>query len=215
MLRIGAMKTMETQPHSKPLDLGGVKIYPAFVGAMSQTEIIDDLRQIICDAPLFSPQTPYGKPMSVGMTSSGKYGWYSDQRGYRYVDHHPFGNPWPKIPDSILKIWAALGDPRKEPDCCLINFYGETAKMGLHQDKDEKDFSVPVVSVSLGDDGLFRVGGTSRGGQTRSAWLKSGDVAVLGGEGRMIHHGVDKIRFRSSGLLKHGGRINLTLRVVD
>jgi len=206
---------METPQSPNPLDLGGVKIYPGFVEAMSQAAIIDDLRRIIREVPLFSPQTPHGKPMSVGMTSAGRYGWYADKRGYRYVDRHPSGKLWPTIPVSILKIWAKLGDPRRIPDCCLINYYGETAKLGMHQDKDEKDFSFPVVSVSLGDDGLFRVGGTIRGGATRSVWLKSGDVVVLGGDARLANHGVDKIRFKSSALLKNGGRINLTLRVVD
>ncbi|MCB1343014.1 MAG: alpha-ketoglutarate-dependent dioxygenase AlkB, partial [Pseudooceanicola sp.] len=83
-----------------------------------------------------------------------------------------------------------------------------------HQDRDEADFRWPVVSVSLGDDGLFRVGGTQRGEPTRSVWLKSGDIAVLGGDARLAYHGVDRIRFGSSDLLPKGGRINLTLRVV-
>jgi alkylated DNA repair protein (DNA oxidative demethylase) len=87
--------------------------------------------------------------------------------------------------------------------------------MGLHQDNDEQDFSFPVVSVSLGDEGLFRVGGTDRKGSTESIWLSSGDVCVMGGGARLAYHGIDKIRFASSSLLKNGGRINLTLRVVD
>lgn len=87
--------------------------------------------------------------------------------------------------------------------------------MGLHQDKDEGDFAWPVVSVSLGDDGLFRMGGVERGGSTESVWLQSGDVVVMGGDARLAYHGVDKIRFGSSRLLPDSGRINITLRVVE
>ena len=101
------------------------------------------------------------------------------------------------------------------PDCCLINFDGEGTRMGLHQDRDEQDFSQPVLSISLGDEALFRMGNVERGGATRSVWLRSGDVVVMGGEARLRHHGIDRIRFGSSPLLPNGGRINLTLRVVD
>lgn len=123
--------------------------------------------------------------------------------------------PWPPIPERILTMWRTLVSETQMPDCCLVNFYGEGARMGLHQDKDEKDFSWPVLSVSLGDEGLFRVGGTTRGGPTSSVWLTSGDVIRMGGDARLAFHGVDKIRFGSSRLLPRGGRINLTLRVVE
>ena len=165
-------------------------------------------------APPYAPETPYGKPMSVRMTSAGRFGWYSDRTGYRYVDRHPSGVPWPPIPEPVLAIWHRVTGLDRQPECCLVNFYGEGARMGLHQDRDEADFRWPVVSVSLGDDGLFRVGGTQRGEPTRSVWLKSGDIAVLGGDARLAYHGVDRIRFGSSDLLPKGGRINLTLRVV-
>ena len=126
----------------------------------------------------------------------------------------PRGRPWPAIPAEVLAIWRDLTGLDREPDCCLLNYYGEGAKMGLHQDKDEADFSFPVVSISLGDDGLFRIGNRTRGGKTESVWLSSGDVVVMGGEARLTYHGVDRIRFKSSRLLPKGGRINLTLRVV-
>ena len=87
--------------------------------------------------------------------------------------------------------------------------------MGLHQDRDEADFAWPVLSVSLGDDGLFRMGNEIRGGKTDSVWLASGDVVVMGGEARLKYHGIDRIRPNSSTLLEKGGRLNLTLRVVD
>lgn len=203
-------------PSAQPVfDLNGVKIYQGYVAQALQGDIVQTLRGVIGAAPLVSPQTPFGKTMSVRMTSAGKYGWFSDRSGYRYIDRHPTGSLWPAIPAEILAIWRALSGTDRSPDCCLINFYGEGARMGLHQDKDEADFSYPVVSVSLGDDGLFRVGNTTRAGPTKSVWLKSGDVAVIGGAARLAYHGVDRIRFQSNPLLPKGGRINLTLRVVD
>jgi alkylated DNA repair protein (DNA oxidative demethylase) len=102
----------------------------------------------------------------------------------------------------------------RAPDCCLINFYGEGARMGMHQDRDEGDFSFPVLSVSLGDDALFRMGGVDRPVPTQSVWLRSGDVVVMGGDARLAFHGIDRVRHGSSTLLPKGGRINLTLRVV-
>ncbi len=121
---------------------------------------------------------------------------------------------WPAIPAPVLRIWDQVTGLERRPDCCLINYYGEGARMGLHQDKDAADFSYPVVSVSLGDDGLFRIGNPTRGGKTESVWLNSGDVVVMGGPARLAYHGVDRIRFKSSRLLPRGGRLNLTLRVV-
>lgn len=121
---------------------------------------------------------------------------------------------WPVIPDRLLELWHGVTGLQRQPESCLLNYFGPDAKMGLHQDKDEADFSFPVVSVSLGDDGLFRMGDTRRGGKTDSIWLNSGDVVVMGGAARLAYHGVDRIRFQSSRLLPKGGRINLTLRVV-
>jgi len=193
----------------------GFEIWKGHLTRTEQDNVVKDLRAVVRAAPLFSPQTPYGKPMSVRMTSAGRFGWYSDRSGFRYTQSHPSGSPWPEIPESILQIWAEVTGLERQPDCCLINFYGEGARMGLHQDKDEADFSWPVVSVSLGDDGLFRIGNLSRGGQTESVWLGSGDVVAMGGEARLAYHGVDRIRFGSSRLLPGAGRINITLRVVD
>ncbi|MGI3164259.1 alpha-ketoglutarate-dependent dioxygenase AlkB family protein [Pseudooceanicola sp. 200-1SW] len=197
------------------LTLRGVQIWQGFLDRPAQEALLGDLRAVQQAAPLFSPETRWGKKMSVRMTSAGKYGWYSDRRGYRYERRHPSGADWPPIPDSVLRIWSALTGLTRQPDCCLVNLYGEGAKMGLHQDRDEADFSWPVLSVSLGDEGLFRIGNTERGGKTESLWLKSGDVLILGGEARLLYHGVDRIRFGSSTLLAQGGRINLTCRVVD
>ncbi|MCT8158522.1 alpha-ketoglutarate-dependent dioxygenase AlkB family protein [Pseudoruegeria sp. SHC-113] len=197
------------------LRLRGFEIYSGYLDASAQEAMLADLRAVQADAPLFSPMTPYGKPMSVRMTSAGKYGWFSDRRGYRYVQSHPDGQPWPPIPPSVLAVWEALVSRERAPDCCLLNFYGEGARMGMHQDKDEADFSWPVLSISLGDEGLFRIGNATRGGKTESLWLRSGDVVLMGGEARLTYHGVDKIRPGTSTLLNKPGRLNLTLRVVD
>lgn len=196
------------------LTIRGVEVFKSHLSAADQADLVAALDEIGRVAPPYAPVTPGGGRMSVRMTSAGQFGWYSDRRGYRYVERHPDGMPWPAIPAEVLAIWDALTGLARRPECCLINHYGEGARMGLHQDRDEADFSWPVVSVSLGDDGLFRIGNTTRGGRTESIWLNSGDVVVMGGAARLIHHGVDRIRFGSSRLLQGGGRINLTLRVV-
>lgn len=205
----------DSAPSGPSLRLNGVEIWQGFLGAAEQAALLAELRGVARAAPLFQPETKRGQKMSVRMTSAGSYGWVSDRRGYRYETRHPTGVAWPPVPASVLAIWRDVTGLSRDPDCCLVNYYGEGARMGLHQDRDEADFSWPVVSVSLGDDGLFRVGGSDRGGRTASLWLRSGDVAVLGGAARLAFHGVDRIRFGSSAVLPEGGRINLTLRVVD
>ena len=197
-----------------PLDLLGVTILKGLLDRPAQEAMVTALRHVAEAAPPVSPDTPYGRKMSVRMTSAGRFGWHSDRTGYRYLATRPGGGPWPPIPAEALALWTQTTDLARPPDCCLINFYGEGARMGLHQDRDEADFSWPVVSLSLGDDGLFRVGGSTRGGSTRSVWLQSGDVVILAGPSRLAYHGVDRIRFGSSDLLPKGGRINVTLRVV-
>ena len=196
-------------------DLRGMRVFAGFLDAEAQERIVADLRDVTAAAPLFSPVTPSGKAMSVRMTSAGRFGWVSDSRGYRYSQTHPNGVAWPAIPQSVRDIWDAVSGTAREPECCLINFYGPEAKMGMHQDRDETDFTQPVVSVSLGDDALFRVGNRTRGGKTESLWLRSGDVVVMGGEARLLYHGVDRIAAGTSTLLKNAGRINVTLRVVS
>ena len=175
---------------------------------------MDDVRAVVAAAPLVSPVTPGGRPMSVRMTAAGRLGWVTDRAGYRYADTHPGGGDWPPIPARVLDLWHRTTGLDRKPDCCLINFYGEGARMGMHQDRDEGDFSFPVLSVSLGDDALFRMGGVDRPAPTQSVWLRSGDVVVMGGDARLAFHGIDRVRHGSSSLLPKGGRINLTLRVV-
>ena len=199
---------------SPTLTVGGISVFKAFLPASDQLRLVEALRRVAAQAPVFSPKTKSGKSMSVRLTAAGDFGWFSDQRGYRYVKQHPSGVNWPEIPAEIMAIWRAVAGEVPDPECCLVNFYGEGARMGLHQDRDEANFDWPVVSISLGDDALFRVGGTERGGKTESIWLQSGDVAVMGGGARLNYHGIDRIKFSSSPLLKEGGRLNVTLRVV-
>ncbi|MBE9636734.1 alpha-ketoglutarate-dependent dioxygenase AlkB family protein [Salipiger mangrovisoli] len=199
---------------TSPLDIRGFRLFSGHLDRPAQEALVAVLRGLLRAAPLYQPVTPRGQKMSVRMSAAGRFGWVTDRRGYRYEPQHPAGMGWPPIPEEVLTIWREVAGVARAPECCLINWYGEGARMGLHQDKDEADFSCPVVSVSLGDDGLFRMGNEARGGKTESVWLKSGDVVVMGGEARLKHHGVDRIRFGSSTLLPQGGRINLTLRVV-
>lgn len=197
------------------LNIRGFKIFKGYLGTAAQTALAADLRGVVAQAPLFSPMTPYGKPMRVRMTSAGRYGWVSDRSGYRYEQAHPQGMAWPQIPERVLEIWRDLVSAERMPDCCLINYYGADAKMGMHQDRDEADFSWPVLSVSLGDEGLFRIGNQTRGGKTESIWLQSGDVVVMGDAARLAYHGIDRIKPGTSTLLEKPGRINLTCRVVE
>ena len=197
----------------------GFVIYPGFLDRAAQESLVDTLRDMLRQAPLVQPVTARGKPMSVRMSAAGDFGWISDRRGYRYEKTHPKGTPWPAIPEEVLTIWKGVDScqllPFRNPECCLINWYSEGARMGMHQDRDEANFDYPVVSISLGDEALFRMGNVERGGKTESIWLKSGDVVVMGGDARLAYHGVDRLRFGSSTLLPQGGRINLTLRVVS
>jgi alkylated DNA repair protein (DNA oxidative demethylase) len=204
------------QSEIKPtLTIRGVQIFKGIVDVPAQHRMVADLRDVISNAPMRSPITPSGKQMSVRMSAAGRYGWYTDRSGYRYIDRQPDNNPWPDIPEGIAKLWASLVSSKRGADCCLINYYDQNAKMGLHQDKDETDFNWPVLSISLGDDALFRVGNVTHGGKTESVWLNSGDVVLIGGDARLAYHGIDRIKFGSSRLLNKAGRINLTLRVVD
>lgn len=203
---------------SKPDLPPGILYLPGHLDRAGQEALLDAIRAVVADAPLYVPSMPRtGKEMSVRMTNCGDLGWVTDrEHGYRYQATHPAtGRPWPAIPDMLLRLWDDVAGHFLPPEACLVNFYAATAKMGLHQDRDEADFSAPVLSVSLGDDCLFRVGGTQRGDPTKSFRLSSGDVVVLGGESRLAFHGVDRIYPGTSGLLAKGGRINLTLRRVS
>jgi len=195
----------------------GVRHFPGALDPDAQAALVADIRAVVEKAPLFTPVMPRtGKPMSVRMSNCGPLGWVTDkQNGYRYQPTHPVtGETWPAMPPSIVALWDRFASYGHRPEACLINFYAPDTRMGLHQDRDEADFDAPVLSVSLGDDCLFRVGGSTRGGKTVSLRLQSGDVLVLGGASRLAYHGVDRIYPGTSMLLKQPGRINLTLRRV-
>jgi DNA oxidative demethylase len=194
----------------------GLRFYPDHFSRDAQMAVLAAIRGVLVKAPLFKPRMPKsGRPMSVGMSNCGPLGWISDERGYRYERLHPdIGQPWPAIPDLLLRLWDEVARYPHAPEACLINYYGPNAKMGLHQDRDEADFAAPVVSLSLGDSCLFRVGGGKRGDPTHSIHLNSGDVLVLGGDARLAFHGVDRIYPGTSTLLAEGGRINVTMRRV-
>lgn len=197
--------------------LNGIRHLPGYLDRPAQEDLVEIIRRIVAEAPLYTPVMPgTGKPMSVRMTNCGQLGWVTDkERGYRYQATHPStGRPWSAIPGELLALWEKLANYPEPPEACLVNFYSDDAKMGLHQDKDETQLSAPVLSISLGNSCLFRVGGLDRKDPTGSFKLQSGDIVLLAGEGRLAFHGVDRIYPGTSTLLKNGGRINLTLRRV-
>jgi DNA oxidative demethylase len=194
----------------------GLRFVPGYLERPAQEELLAGLREIMRVAPLYTPRMPKsGRPLSVRMTNCGPLGWMTDAAGYRYQPTHPeTGEPWPPIPNILLAAWRDLADYPHPPQACLVNVYGPAARMGLHRDRDEEDMTAPVVSLSLGDSCLFRIGGEKRNDPTRTLRLASGDAVVLGGSARLAFHGVDRIIAGSSTLLPEGGRINLTLRRV-
>jgi DNA oxidative demethylase len=194
----------------------GLRLARLYFSAAEQAQLAAEVADVAARAPWFLPRMPRtGKAFSVRMTNCGTLGWVSDVDGYRYQPLHPVtGAPWPPIPELALRAWRELAEYPQAPHACLVNFYDVSARMGLHQDSDEGDFSAPVVSISLGDDALYRYGGQRRNDPTKSVKLHSGDVVVLGGPSRLAFHGVDRIFGGSSALLPGGGRFNLTLRAV-
>jgi DNA oxidative demethylase len=190
----------------------GFRLWPGALSAADQAALRDAVLAALEAAPLYTPTTRSGRPFSVAMSNLGPLGWVSDRKGYRYQAVHPeTGAPWPPTPPALLTLWDALTCWPEPPDACLINLYRGGARMGLHQDLDEADRSAPVLSVSLGDTAVFRIG-AAEGGRTRSFRLASGDVCALTGPARLARHGVDRILAGSSSLLPGGGRLNLTLR---
>lgn len=200
----------------------GFRHLPGLLDPAAQAALVADLRRVAAAAPPYRPAMPKsGRPFSVRMTNAGSHGWYSDKAtGYGYIARHPgTGGPWPAIPPALLELWRAIAGYPAPPECCLVNFYAPEARMGLHRDQDEETFAAPVVSLSLGDSAVFRIGGLERRGPTASLKLHSGDVVVLAGAARLAYHGVDRVLGGSSRLLPEGGfegggRINVTLRRV-
>lgn len=194
----------------------GFRFLPEHLSPDAQRALVEEVLALVADAPPYHATMPRtGQPMSVRMTNLGPLGWISDIKGYRYGPLHPHtGRPWPAIPERLLKLWDEVANYCAPPQACLVNLYAERARMGLHVDADESARDAPVVSISLGDRALFRLGGEARGEPTSSMRLASGDVVVLGGRSRRAYHGVDRIYPGSSRLIPGGGRMNLTLRRV-
>lgn len=189
----------------------GFRLWPGALSVAEQAALVGEVMAAVEGAPFYRPMTPGGKPLSVRMSNLGPLGWVTDRVGYRYQATHPqTGRPWPPIPGRLLNLWAELlGTP--PPDACLVNLYDAGARMGLHQDQDEADLTAPVLSVSLGDEAVFRIGPPGKG-PTRSFRLRSGDVCALTGPARLARHGIDRVLGGSSALIPGGGRLNLTLR---
>ncbi len=194
----------------------GVMLWPERFSREQQQALVDDVMLRLAVAPFYRPRMPGSdKEFSVEESNFGPLGWISDKTGYRYQATHPVTDqPWPDIPPLLVALWREIA-AYADAECCLVNLYRGTARMGLHQDKDERALSAPVVSVSLGDEAVFRIGGDTRRGPTRSMTLSSGDVVMFGGPARLAYHGIDRIRAGSSSLVPGGGRINLTLRRVN
>lgn len=181
-----------------------------------EADVIAELRDVVAQAPFRHMVTPGGHPMSVAMTNCGKLGWISDRSGYRYdADDPEFGKPWPAMPPSFRKLAGQAAEDAGfgafSPDACLINRYQPGAKMSLHQDKDERDFGAPIVSVSLGLSAVFLFGGLKRSDKPRRFHLEHGDVVVWGGPARLNFHGVAPLAEGEHALLGRQ-RINLTFR---
>jgi alkylated DNA repair protein (DNA oxidative demethylase) len=194
----------------------GVVLWPEALDPGAQQKLLGDVLKGVEAAPFYRPRMPRsGKPFSVEMTNFGRLGWLSDEAGYRYRETHPETNEfWPRIPKALIDLWAQVTGYREKPECCLVNLYRNGARMGLHQDRDEPAVEAPVLSVSLGDTALFRIGEPTRRGPTRSLKLVSGDVLTFGGPARLAYHGIDRVMAGTSRLVPGGGRINLTLRRV-
>lgn len=174
------------------------------------------IEAIAAEAPFRHMVTPGGFRMSVAMTNCGRAGWVTDRRGYRYDTRDPLtGHPWPALPEIFRELAAraaaAAGFADFAPDACLVNRYEPGARLTLHQDKNERDFTQPIVSVSLGLPASFLFGGLERSGRPRRYALRSGDVAVWGGPARLAFHGVDKLA-EGKDVLFGRYRYNLTLR---
>ena len=200
------------------MDIYGFDYFPNYYSRLEQEDLLNDIRHIVKEAPLITPIMPKtGKEMSVRQTNCGELGWVTDkEQGYRYQKNHPItGKAWPDIPPSLQNLWQKLSGFPQPAEACLINFYAPQARMGMHQDKDEMELKAPVISISLGDSCLFRIGTTEKQGKTHSIRLNSGDVIMFGGKARLAYHGVDRIYPNTSTLLKVPHRVNLTLRRIS
>jgi alkylated DNA repair protein (DNA oxidative demethylase) len=200
-------------------------------GIPSLTAVIQNVRNVIRHAPLFTPRMYDGKPFRYQMSNCGDLGWLATpaptecqvrpKKGYYYSDINPYtGQPWPHMPDSIrtTSILAATdtGWTNFNPETCLINFYrNQNDRLGIHQDNSEKNLSAPVVSISIGDSAIFQIGGTEKTTPVEDILLENGDVLVLAHKSRLFYHKLARILPGSSNQLTFGGRLNLTIRQVN
>jgi len=201
-------------PRNVPLAEGALLL--AGFAAAEAPALVRALDAVVAAAPWRHMVTPGGYRMSVAMTSCGSLGWVTDRSGYRYDAHDPLsGSPWPPMPavfqELAARAAAAAGFAGFAPDSCLVNRYAPGARLSLHQDKDERDFTQPIVSVSLGLPARFLFGGTDRRVRPQRHGLESGDVAVWGGPARLAYHGIDPLADGEHPLTGRF-RINLTLR---
>jgi len=194
----------------------GLRVLRGYLDRTEQEALLGEVLAAVEEAGWFRPRMPRsGRPFSVLMCNLGPLGWVSDERGYRYQPHHPeTGRPWPPMPARLRVLWRELAGVPAEPECCLVNLYRPGARLGLHRDEDEETFAAPILSLSLGDAAVFRIGGRRRRDPTRRLVLESGDVVVMEGERRLAYHGIDRILAGTSDLLPGGGRLSLTLRRV-
>lgn len=220
-LRISGSGRASRRTASAPCDSStrpnGLRHLPSYFDAAAQRALLADVEAVLAAAPLYRPTMPRsGKPLSVEMSNAGSLGWVSDKDGgYRYQPLHPrTAQSWPPIPNGLIELWRAVAGYAALPEACLVNLYELHSKLGSHVDADEVDTSAPVVSVSLGADAVFHIGGPNRGDPKAKLVLRSGDVIVLGGVARHCYHGIDRILPTMGSLLPDGRRINLTLRRV-
>ena len=185
-----------------------------------QLKLIEVCRDVAKVAPFVTPVMPSGHPFNCQMTSAGQVGWTSDLTGYRYSRTQPNGRAFPPIPDFIadlaIEIANLVDEPTYLPDTCLMNYYRPDAKskLGLHRDDSDVNLKAPIISISIGDDCEFAIGGLRRSDPTQSIILRSGDILVLHGQSRLAYHSVKRIIPGTSNILKNNGRLNLTIRQV-
>ncbi|MFM1814045.1 MAG: hypothetical protein RLZ98_740 [Pseudomonadota bacterium] len=194
----------------------GACVFEGLLTTVEQRDLYAEIERLVESAPFYVPSMPgSGKPLSVEMTNCGVLGWVADKSGYRYQRTHPFtGQPWPAMPAMLLALWNELAAAPVPPEACLVNRYRGKAKLGSHVDSDEQAPEAAIVSVSLGDDAVFHIGGTKRSDAKARVVLRSGDVVVMGGPARLAYHGIDRVLAGTSELVPGGGRINLTMRRV-
>ena len=184
-----------------------------------QQHLLTLSREVYMASPMWTPTTKRGNRYSYQNTSCGKYGWISDEKGYYYSQTNPVNQkPFPEIPSFInqlaVDVAKLVGFDSYLPETCLINYYKQSSRLGLHQDNSEKNLSAPIISISLGDDAVFMLGTKRYSDKPQKILLKSGDIFILYGDARMAYHGIKQINPGTSNLLKNGGRLNLTIRQV-